>query len=145
MNVPPAKHGTLSVLTGSVYLVLFLVGAVEGLIGSFQYSRTAGSVPLAAIAFCLALLVTCVLAGWGMRSVGGALIPAIGWLITSFLLSMPVANGSVIITASTPGEWYLYGGTLSAVIGVGASFSSWVRAARPQHPNGPHPRGPQPT
>jgi hypothetical protein len=132
MNVPPGKHGTLPVLTGTVYLVLFLLGAVEGLVGSFQYLRTAGSVPLAAIGFCLALLVTCVLAGWGMRSVSGALIPAIGWLITSFLLSMPVASGSVIITASTPGEWYLYGGTLSAVIGVGVSFGSWVRAARSQ-------------
>ena len=130
MNVTPGKHRTLPFLTGSVYLVLFLLGAVEGLIGSFQYSRMSGSVPLAAIAFCVALLVTCLLAGWGMRSVSGALVPAIGWLIASFVLSMPVANGSVIITASTPGEWYLYGGTLSAAIAVAASFGRWVRAAR---------------
>ncbi|MDQ2815334.1 MAG: hypothetical protein M3Z75_26690 [Actinomycetota bacterium] len=132
MNVPTAQHGTPPVLTGSVYLVLFLLGAAEGLVGSFQYLRTAGSVPLAAIAFCLTLLVTCVLAGWGMRSVSGALVPAIGWLITSFLLSMPVRSGSVIITASTPGEWYLYGGTLSALTGVGASFGRWIRTARPR-------------
>src|ERR1035438_3278415 len=73
MNVATGKRGTQPVLTGGVYLVLFVLGAVEGLIGSFQYSRMAGSVPLAAIAFCLALLVTCLLAGWGMRSVSGAL------------------------------------------------------------------------
>jgi hypothetical protein len=130
MNVTPGKHGTLPVLTGGVYLVLFLLGAVEGVIGSFQYSRLSGSAPLASIAFCVALLVTCLLAGWGMRSASGALVPAIGWLLASFLLSMPVANGSVIITASTPGEWYLYGGTLSAAIAVAASFARWVRAAR---------------
>src|SRR5450755_5101891 len=132
MNVTTGKRGTQPVLTGGVYLVLFVLGAVEGLIGSFQYSRMAGSVPLAAIAFCLALLVTCLLAGWGMRSVSGALVPAIGWLIASFVLSMPVANGSVIITASTPGEWYLYGGTLSAVIAVAAAFAGSIRATRSQ-------------
>src|ERR1035441_3590774 len=79
MNVTTGKRGTQPVLTGGVYLVLFVLGAVEGLIGSFQYSRMAGSVPLAAIAFCLALLVTCLLARWGMRSASGALVPAIGW------------------------------------------------------------------
>ncbi len=122
MNVPTGKRRTNPVLTGAVYLVLFLLGAVEGMIGSFQYSRTAGSVPLGALAFCVALLVTCLLAGWGMRAVSGALVPAIGWIVASFVLSMPVANGSVIITASTSGEWYLYGGTISAVIAVAVSF-----------------------
>jgi hypothetical protein len=154
MNVTTGKHRTQPVLTGSVYVVLFLLGAVEGMIGSFQYSRMAGSVPLAAIAFCLALLVTCLLAGWGMRSVSGALVPAIGWLIASFVLSMPVANGSVVITASTPGEWYLYGGTLSAAIAVAASFGRWIRATRTRPagtppartpPAGSRPTGSQPT
>ncbi|MGD0068067.1 MAG: DUF6113 family protein [Streptosporangiaceae bacterium] len=134
MNVPTGKRRTTPVLTGAVYLVLFLLGAVEGMIGSFQYSRLAGSVPLAAIAFCVALLATCLLAGWGMRAVSGALVPAIGWIVASFVLSMPVANGSVIITASTSGEWYLYGGTISAVIGVAVSFRHGLRRA-----SGPHP------
>src|ERR1035438_1136061 len=122
MNVLTGRRRTTPVLTGAVYLMLFVLGAVEGMIGSFQYSRLAGSVPLAAIAFCVALLATCLLAGWGMRAVSGALVPAIGWIVASFVLSMPVASGSVIITASTPGEWYLYGGTISAVIGVAGSF-----------------------
>jgi hypothetical protein len=127
MNVPTGKRRTTPVLTGAVYLVLFLLGAVEGMIGSFQYSRPAGSVPLGALAFCVALLVTCLLAGWGMRAVSGALAPAIGWIVASFVLSMPVANGSVIITASTSGEWYLYGGTISAVIAVAVSFRHGFR------------------
>jgi hypothetical protein len=70
-------------------------------------------------------------------------VPAIGWIIASFVLSMPVSNGSVIITASTPGEWYLYGGALSAAIAVGASFSLSIRTARTQ-PGGSRPAGSQP-
>ncbi len=127
MNVTTGKHGTQLVLTFGVYGVLFVVGAVEGVIGSFQYSRTAGSVPLAAIAFCAGILVTCLLAAWGMRSVSGALMPAAGWVIASFVLSMPVSNGSVIITNTTPGKWYLYGGLVCVIAGVAASFGSWIR------------------
>ncbi|HEX2821356.1 MAG TPA: DUF6113 family protein [Streptosporangiaceae bacterium] len=128
MNVTTGKPGRQAFVTGGVYGVLFLLGAVEGAIGSFQYSRMAGPVPLAALAFCAVLLLTCLLAGWAMRAVSGALVPAIGWIVASFVLSMPVSNGSVIITASAPGEWYLYGGTISAVIAVAASFGRWIRA-----------------
>jgi hypothetical protein len=127
MNVTTGKHGTQLVLTVGVYGALFVLGAVEGVIGSFQYSRTAGSVPLAAIAFCAGILVTCLLGAWGMRSASGALMPAVGWIIASFVLSMPASNGSVIITNTTPGKWYLYGGTVSVLIGVAASFGSWIR------------------
>jgi Family of unknown function (DUF6113) len=127
MNVTTGKQGT-RVVTACVYLVLFVFGAIEGMIGSFQYSRTAGPVPLAAIAFCVGIGVTCLLAGWGTRSVTGALMPAIGWIIASFVLSMPVSNGSVIITNTTPGKWYLYGGTVSVIAGVAASFGAWIRA-----------------
>ena len=45
MNVATSGKGT-RVLTGAAYTALFLAGAVEGLIGSFQYSRMA---PVAAI------------------------------------------------------------------------------------------------
>ena len=130
MNVTTGRGGRGLLATGGTYGVLFLLGAVEGIIGSFQYSRAAGAVPLAALAFCAALLVTCLLAGWAMRAVSGALVPAIGWIIASYVLSMPVSNGSVIITASTPGEWYLYGGTLTAVIAVAAAFGGSIRTAR---------------
>jgi hypothetical protein len=126
MNVATGKQETR---TGTVcaYLMLLVLGAVEGAIGSFQFSRTTWSVPLASILFCVAILATCLLAGRGMGSVTGALMPAFGWIIASFVLSMPVSNGSVIITNTTPGEWYLYGGTISVVVGVGASFGSWIK------------------
>jgi hypothetical protein len=106
-----------------VYGVLFIVGVVEGMIGSFQYSRLPKPVPVAALACCAVILLTCLLAAWAMRSVSGALLPGMGWIITSFVLSMPAASGSVIITATTPGKWFLYGGTLSVVAAVIASFA----------------------
>jgi len=114
--------------TGAVYGVLVLLGAVEGLIGSFQYSHTAGPVPLAAIVACVVLLATCLLASWAVRSATGALMPAFGWILASFVLSMPVSNGSVIVTNTAAGKWYLYGGTLSALAGVALAFGGWARA-----------------
>ena len=116
-------------VTVGVYSMLFLFGAVQGLIGSFQYSRASRSVPVAALLCCVVILATCLLAAWATRSVSGAVLPGIGWIIASFVLSMPVSNGSVIITSTTPGEWYLYGGTLSVAAGVVASFIGVARWA----------------
>ena len=114
-------------VTVGVYGMLFLFGAVQGLIGSFQYSRGFGPVPVAALVCCAVILATCVLAAWATRSASGAVLPGIGWILASFVLSMPVSNGSVIITSTTPGEWYLYGGTLSVAAAVVASFVGLAR------------------
>ncbi|MGA2826977.1 MAG: hypothetical protein ABSF03_12760 [Streptosporangiaceae bacterium] len=122
----PVEHRDAFV-TGGAYGVLFVLGAVEAIMGSFEYSWTVGPVPAAALGCCAALLVTCLLAGWAMRSLGGALLPAIAWILVSFLLAMPDAPGSVIITNTASGEWYLYGGAISAAIGVAVAFAIWVR------------------
>jgi len=129
MNVTAGRKGTRLLLTGAVYGALFLLGAIQGLIGSFQYSRMAGPVPGAAIVSCAVILATCLLGAWAMNSVSGAIAPAAGWIITSLVLSMPVSNGSVIITDSAAGRWYLYGGTLSALGGVALSFRGRIRGA----------------
>ena len=135
MAVPTGMKGTTGKrrpagpVTVGVYGVLFLFGAVQGLIGSFQYSRSAGSVPVAALVCCAVILATCLLGAWATRSVSGAVLPGIGWIIASFVLSMPASNGSVIITSTTAGKWYLYGGTLSVAAGVVASFVGAVRWA----------------
>ncbi len=122
----PVDHPDAFV-TGGAYGVLFVVGAVEAIMGSFQYSWTVGPVPAAALGCCAAILVTCLLAGWAMRSLAGALVPAIAWIIVTFVLAMPDAPGSVIITNTASGKWYLYGGAFSAAIGVAAAFTLWVR------------------
>jgi hypothetical protein len=111
-------------VTIGAYAVLLLLGAVEGMIGSFQYSLVP---PAAAVAFCVAILVTCLLAAWGMRSVTGAFVPAVGWIITTFVLSMPVSNGSVIIASSSAGKWYLYGGTVAVIAAMVIAFGARIR------------------
>ena len=128
-NGTTGKRGTRSLVSVGVFGVLFLLGLVEGTIGSFQYSRVAGPVPAVALVCCAVILATCLLGAWATRSVSGAVLPGMGWIIASFVLSMPVSNGSVIITNTTPGKWYLYGGTLSVAAGVVLSFASMARWA----------------
>ena len=126
-NDTTGKRGTGRLATAGVYGVLFLFGLVQGIIGSFQYSRVSGPVPLTALVCCAVILATCLLGAWATRSVSGAVLPGMGWIIASFVLSMPVSNGSVIIAGTTPGKWYLYGGTLSVAAGVVAAFAGVAR------------------
>jgi hypothetical protein len=107
------------------YLVLFVLGAMQGLIGSFQYSQSPA--PLIAIVLDVAIFLTCLLCGWGMRTFAGGVIPAVGWFLTSFIVSMGTAQGSVIITDTAAGQWYLYGGALAAVVGSVIVFVRWAR------------------
>ncbi len=125
----------------AAYGLLFLFGMLQGVVGSFQYSRGIGHVPVAAVGFALAIGITCAACGRGMRSTGGALAPAIGWLLAAFLLGMPRPSGSVVITNTLAGQVYLYAGALSAAIGVGIGFSAWTHR-RPERPLPPHSQAP---
>ena len=125
-GLPGARSATSLVSIGA-YVALLLFGAAQGLIGGFQYSRLA---PVGAMLFCAGIFVTSLAGGWGMQSITGAFMPAIGWVITSFVLSQPMSNGSVIIANTNPGKWYLYGGTLSATAAAVVAFVLWVRTAQ---------------
>ena len=59
------------------------------------------------------------------------LLPAVGWILASFILAMPRPNGSVIITASAAGEWYLYGGALACAAGCLTAFFTRLRRPAP--------------
>jgi len=121
----------------TAYAALFVLGMVQGLIGTFQYSR--GPAPLAAILFDLGILVTCVLAAWGMRTALGGVLPAAGWLLVTLVLSSAPAGGSVIVTATLAGEWFLFGGSVCVAVGVVACFAMWSRSAS-RRSAGPPPR-----
>lgn len=114
-------------MTLAAYAMLFLLGIGEGLIGSFHYSGSLGPVPAAAIGFDLLLLATCLAGAWGMSRPAGGLMPAVGWLVASFVLAMGTPGGSVLITNTTAGKWYLYGGSVCAAAGAVAAFSGWSR------------------
>ena len=107
------------------YVLLFVLGALQGMIGTFQYGRP--PTPLIAILLAVIIFVTCAGCGWGMGTFGGALLPAAGWLLASFILAMSRPNGSVLLTASAAGEWYLYGGALGCAAGCVVAFFARVR------------------
>jgi len=103
-----------------VYAVLFVLGAFEGIVGSFHYSQPPA--PWIAVLLVLALFTSCLLAAVGTESFRGMVMVAIGWAIAAFLLSMGSHAGSVIITATTAGEVFLYGGTLAVGLAALATY-----------------------
>jgi len=110
------------------YVVLFLFGLLQGVIGCFQYSR--GPAPLAAIGFDLAIAATCLLSAWGMRTVAGGLMPGVGWFVAAFVLATGTQGGSVLITNTTAGQWFLFGGAGCAAVGCLLSYVRWSKAAQ---------------
>jgi hypothetical protein len=129
-----------AVNVGAAYVALFLLGAMEGLIGCFQFSHAVGRVPAAALAFCVLVFLTCLLGGLGVGSPLGALLPALGWVLTSLVLTMPTAAGSVIVTNTTAGKWYLYGGAAAAALALVLVVIRPRRAARGSRRAGAWPR-----
>jgi Family of unknown function (DUF6113) len=115
-------------VTVGAYVALFLLGLLQGLIGTFQYSR--GPAPLAAILFDLGILATCVLGSRGMRSALGGVLPAAGWFVMTLLLSSVSAGGSVLITDTSAGRWFLFGGAVCAAAGGVYAFAMWSRVGR---------------
>lgn len=114
-------------LTVVAYLALLLFGVAQGLLGVFFYAT--GPAPFAAIGFGVAMAATCLLGGWGMRAAAGGVAPAAGWFALVFLLANGTHQGSVLITATTAGEWFLFGGSACVAVGVVASFVLWSAPA----------------
>ena len=127
----PARRERAIIL--GCYAMLFLLGVAEGVVGSFHYSGGIGPVPGAALGFDALILVTCLLAAWGMYRPVGGLMPAVGWFAASFVLAMRTPGGSIVITNTAAGKWFLFGGAACAAAGVVASFTIWSagRGARP--------------
>jgi len=112
-------------LTTVTYLALFLFGIAQGVVGAFLYG--VGPAPLAAVGLDVAILATCLLGAWGTQHALGGFTPAVGWFIATFVLASGTSGGSVIVTASSAGEVFLFGGAVGAMIGVVAGFTLWAR------------------
>ncbi|MEV7806488.1 DUF6113 family protein [Microbispora sp. NPDC088329] len=115
-------------VTGAAYGVLFLLGLVLGVVGGFQHAWYAGQVPVAAIAWLAVLFAVPYGMGRLMGGKLGALVPGVGWLLVSFLLSTPQRAGDLAIAGNSAGYWYLYGGAVAVAAAVVAtrSTSSWM-------------------
>jgi hypothetical protein len=131
-NVTPGGGGGGALVTGGCYALLFVLGALEGVIGCFFYAGTIGPVPTAPLAFAAVILVTVVLAAWGMQTPTGGLMPAVGWFAASFVLAMATPGGSVVITNTAAGKWFIYGGSACAAAGVVAAFAWLPRSRQPR-------------
>jgi len=126
-NTTPGGSSDVLV-SGGAYVLLFVLGGLQGLIGCFFYSAALGPVPAAALAFAIAIFATAVLAAWGMQTPTAGLMPAVGWFAASFVLAMATPGGSVVITNTTAGSWFLYGGSLCAAAGVVVAFARTPRS-----------------
>lgn len=119
----PAGGGRL--VTGGAYVMLFLLGALQGVVGCFHHAS--GPVPLTALVFDGLILVTSLLGASGMRNPAGGLMPVLGWFLAVFVLAMGTQGGSVVITNTTAGMWFLFGGSVCAAAGAVAAFARWSR------------------
>ena len=100
--------------------------SAEAVIGSFQYSRGPG--PLVAVCFALGMLVHLPTRRLGNARGRRRLMPGVGWFVTAFVLASGTQGGSVLITATTAGQWFLYGGAACAAVGCLAATCGWSRA-----------------
>jgi len=126
-------------VTAAAYPALCLLGALLGLLGAFHYSQGPGL--LAAMLFDLAILATCVLGSLGMRTALGGVLPAAGWFVVTLILSSVSAGGSVLITDTAAGKWFLFGGAVCAAAGGVYAFAAWSKPSREHRagqPSGPH-------
>jgi hypothetical protein len=71
-----------------------------------------------------------VLGAAGMRTATGGVLPAVGWLIVTLVLSSAPAGGSVLIADSAAGKWFLFGGAICAAAGAVYAFARWSRASQ---------------
>jgi hypothetical protein len=131
-----------AIVTSGGYLLLFALGALEGLLGAFWYAGSLGPVPAAALGWALGILLTSTGSAWGMQAATAGLMPAVGWFAVVFILAMPTRGGSVLITNTSAGKWFLYGGTICVLAGVVASFAIQGRA-RAQGRGSGWPAGPR--
>ncbi len=123
---PPGGAG--SALTVATCLVLALFGMAQALLGTFFYS--VGPAPAASVGFDVAIFATCLLGGWGLGRPLGGVIPAVGWFVVAFVLASGTGAGSVLITATVAGDWFLFGGAAAAAAGMIAALTIWSRLGR---------------
>ena len=131
-----------AIVTIGGYLLLFALGVLEGLLGALWYAWTLGPVPVAALGWAVAIFLTSFGAAWGMQAATAGLMPAVGWFAAVFILAMPTRGGSVLITNTSAGKWFLYSCTLCVLAGVVASFATQGRARVERRESG-RPAGPR--
>jgi Family of unknown function (DUF6113) len=106
------------------YVCAVVAGAWAGLLGSFTFAYTDGSLPvglLVALGLCLAVFVT---AGLALRSRGAAALAAGGWLVVVGLMSMQRSEGDLVVPATGLGYAWLLVGTAVAGLSLAVPYAA---------------------
>ena len=122
----PSPKPEPAILVGLAYGLLAVLGVLVGVIGSFEFAWAAGGVPVAAILLSLVNLAVFRAAGWAMESKLGAVVPALLWMIILFVLASRRPEGDLVVTGTTAGYVYMFGGAVAALVAI-----AWTRSARP--------------
>ncbi|GAA4608314.1 hypothetical protein GCM10023195_32480 [Actinoallomurus liliacearum] len=122
----PSRESAL--VTGVAYGVLVVLGLIFGVITSFQFSWTLAGFPVAAVLLSLVEFAAFRLAGWAMESKVGVATLAVPWLIVVVLLSSRRPEGDLIVTGTTAGYVFIFGGSIAAVVAVAVTRSPrpWI-------------------
>lgn len=123
---PSGTRGEPAFVTGAAYGVLIVLGAVLGIIGSFEFSWQLGAVPVAALAWTVVNIAAFRAAGWVMEGKLGVAAMAAPWLIFVLVLSSSRPEGDLVVTGTTGGYIFIFGGTIAAVLALVST-----RSARP--------------
>jgi hypothetical protein len=106
------------------YLLALVAGVAAGLLGSFTFAYTRGSLPvglLVALSLCLVVFVT---SGLLLRSRAAAVVATAGWLVSVGALSMKRPEGDLIVPATTLGYCWLLVGTLVAGLSLAVPYAA---------------------
>jgi Family of unknown function (DUF6113) len=132
-QVPQEAPHESGLVTGVAYGVLLVLGALLGVVGSFQFSWTLGGFPVAALLLSLVEFAAFRLAGWTMEGKLGVGAMAVPWLIVVVTLSSRRPEGDLVVTGTTAGYIFIFGGSIAAVAAVAATRSPqpWILRGTP--------------
>lgn len=129
-GVPPVRPDPVAFRVAAGVLVAVAATALA-VVESFLVPLRVGSVPLP-VSVPLALLGNAGLsrlAGRWTGSVIGAAVPPVLWLVVVVVLSMPRAEGDLIVPGTLTGLVFLFGGAVAGAYGVATAAVRRVRPA----------------
>jgi hypothetical protein len=128
---PPVDHGTDPVVVRVLAGVLVAVAAAGlALVECFLVPLRIGSVPFP-ITILLAMAGNILLARLAVRqtgSIAAGAVPVALWLIVVIVLSLPRAEGDLIVPGSVTGLVFLFGGTVAGAFGVASEITRRARS-----------------
>lgn len=122
-----------SVLTGIMFVVLLLLGALVGLLSTFnagwmmRYWAAGQPVPIVAVTgllvFLAVLYILCRVLAWGGRRLSGAVAFALGFCVSLLVATSHLPGGDVVLQDSVIHYGYMLGSMIVLALAVVRSAS----------------------